>query len=77
MEQEVRHGEKAVYEGVQVEAELRHVAGAVRRGELLLAGLLRCGHCGRKPVRGGGRDALSYGVSFATTRSQQLAEGGR
>src|SRR5262249_12825756 len=22
--------------------------GAVRRGELLLAGLLRCGHCGRK-----------------------------
>src|ERR1700692_1754649 len=28
------------------------------------------------PVRGGGRDALRYGVSFATTRSQQLAEGG-
>jgi hypothetical protein len=26
-------------------------------------------------VRGGGRDALRYGVSFATTRSQQLAEG--
>ena len=24
---------------------------------------------------GGGRDALRYGVSFATTRSQQLAEG--
>ena len=24
------------------------VTGAVRRGELLLAGLLRCGHCGRK-----------------------------
>ena len=24
------------------------VSGAVRRGELLLAGLLRCGHCGRK-----------------------------
>jgi len=24
------------------------VKGAVRRGELLLAGLLRCGHCGRK-----------------------------
>ena len=24
------------------------VRGAVRRGELLLAGLLRCGHCGRK-----------------------------
>ena len=23
-----------------------------------------------------GRDALRYGVSFATTRSQQLAEGG-
>ena len=22
--------------------------GAVRRGETLLAGLLRCGHCGRK-----------------------------
>ena len=22
--------------------------GAIRRGELLLAGLLRCGHCGRK-----------------------------
>jgi hypothetical protein len=29
------------------------------------------------PVRGGGRDALRYGVSFATTRSQQLAEGPR
>jgi Recombinase zinc beta ribbon domain len=25
------------------------VKGAVRRGELLLPGLLRCGHCGRKP----------------------------
>jgi hypothetical protein len=24
------------------------VKGAVRRGELLLAGFLRCGHCGRK-----------------------------
>src|SRR5208283_2943075 len=24
------------------------VKGAVRRGEILLAGLLRCGHCGRK-----------------------------
>src|ERR1700686_403927 len=24
------------------------VKGAVRRGELLLPGLLRCGHCGRK-----------------------------
>jgi hypothetical protein len=24
------------------------VRGAVRRGELLLPGLLRCGHCGRK-----------------------------
>ncbi len=24
------------------------VKGAVRKGELLLAGLLRCGHCGRK-----------------------------
>src|SRR5471030_2689495 len=26
-------------------------------------------------TRQGGRDALRYGVSFATTRSQQLAEG--
>ena len=24
------------------------VKGAVRKGEVLLAGLLRCGHCGRK-----------------------------
>jgi len=31
--------------------------GAVRRGELLLAGLLRCGHCGRKMYVGYGGKA--------------------
>jgi hypothetical protein len=33
------------------------VTGAVRRGELLLAGLLRCGHCGRKLYVGYGGKA--------------------
>lgn len=34
--------------------------GAVRRGELLLAGLLRCGHCGRKLYVGYSRMAGRY-----------------
>ena len=34
--------------------------GAVRRGELLLAGLLRCGHCGRKVYVGYGGKAGRY-----------------
>ena len=36
------------------------VTGAVRRGELLLAGLLRCGHCGRKMYVGYGGKAGRY-----------------
>jgi hypothetical protein len=36
------------------------VRGAVRRGELLLAGLLRCGHCGRKMYVGYGGKAGRY-----------------
>jgi hypothetical protein len=36
------------------------VAGAVRRGELLLAGILRCGHCGRKLYVGYGGKAGRY-----------------
>src|SRR6516164_4195080 len=37
------------------------VTGAVRRGELLLAGLLRCGHCGRKLYVGyGGKGGRYY-----------------
>ena len=36
------------------------VIGAVRRGELLLAGLLRCGHCGRKMYVGYGVKAGRY-----------------
>ena len=37
------------------------VIGAVRRGELLLAGLLRCGHCGRKLYVGyGGKGGRYY-----------------
>src|SRR5712672_2322113 len=42
-------------------------AGAMR--------LDRIGRLGGAATAGGGRDALSYGVSFATTRSHQLAEG--
>ena len=34
--------------------------GAVRRGELLMAGLLRCGHCGRKLYVGYGGKAGRY-----------------
>jgi hypothetical protein len=44
------------------------VKGAVRRGELLLAGLLRCGHCGRKMYVAYGGKAGRYhceGVSSA------------
>src|SRR5246127_4731875 len=49
------------------------VAGAVRRGELLLAGLLRCGHCGRKMYVGYGGKAGRYYcqgalVNHGTTR---------
>ena len=33
------------------------------------------GRLGGAAAAGGGRDALSYGVSFATTRSHQLARG--
>jgi hypothetical protein len=36
------------------------VRGAVRRGELLLSGLLRCGHCGRKMYVGYGGNAGRY-----------------
>jgi hypothetical protein len=36
------------------------VTGAVRRGELLLVGLLRCGHCGRKLYVGYGGKAGRY-----------------
>ena len=36
------------------------VRGSVRRGELLLAGLLRCGHCGRKLYVGYGGKAGRY-----------------
>ena len=36
------------------------VRGVVRRGELLLAGLLRCGHCGRKLYVGYGGKAGRY-----------------
>src|SRR5258706_10254790 len=35
----------------------------------------RIGRLGGAAAAGGGRDALSYGVSFATTRSHQLARG--
>src|SRR5260370_33573796 len=35
----------------------------------------RIGRLGGAAAAGGGRDALSYGVSFATTRSHQLAGG--
>src|SRR5258707_5595144 len=37
--------------------------------------LERTGRLGGAAAAGGGRDALSYGVSFATTRSHQLARG--
>src|SRR5260221_4683710 len=36
------------------------VRGAVRRGELLLAGLPRCGHCGRKMHVGYGGKACRF-----------------
>src|SRR5258705_9401251 len=42
-------------------------AGAMR--------LERIGRLGGAAAAGGGRDALSYGVSFATTRSDQLGGG--
>jgi DNA invertase Pin-like site-specific DNA recombinase len=41
--------------------ELRVNRGAVRQGSALLAGLLRCGHCGRNP-------AVSYKQDFALYR---------
>ena len=44
----------------------------LRAGAMLLE---RIGRLGGAAAAGGGRDALSYGVSFATTRSHQLARG--
>jgi DNA invertase Pin-like site-specific DNA recombinase len=49
------------------------VTGAARRGQLLLAGLLRCGHCGRKLYVGYGGKAGRYYcqgalVNHGTTR---------
>src|SRR6267154_1548358 len=35
----------------------------------------QCRRDAARAAAGGGRDALSYGVSFATTRSHQLARG--
>src|SRR6201986_3149210 len=43
------------------------VRGAVRRGELLLAGLLRCGHCGRKLYVGYGSKVGRYSCYGART----------
>jgi hypothetical protein len=34
--------------------------GAARRGELILSGLLRCGHCGRKMYVGYGKSGRYY-----------------
>src|SRR5439155_524948 len=50
------------------------------RGFSKFSGPARCGSTGSgrlggAAAAGGGRDALSYGVSFATTRSHQLARG--
>jgi hypothetical protein len=46
----------------------------LRAGAMLMR-LDRIGRLGGAAAAGGGRDALSYGVSFATTRSHQLARG--
>src|SRR6202048_4602600 len=50
------------------------VRGAVRRGELLLAGLLRCGHCRRRLYAGyGGKALVNHGtdrcISFGGLRA--------
>jgi hypothetical protein len=48
------------------------VTGAVRRGEMLLAGLLRCGHCGRKLYVGYGGKAGRYYCHGAYTCMSRL-----
>ena len=40
------HNQRVIADNANMKGEM--VRGALRRGEALLAGLLRCGHCGRK-----------------------------
>jgi excisionase family DNA binding protein len=49
------HNQRVIAENANMKGEMTR--GALRRGEALLAGLLRCGHCGRKlHVAYSGRD---------------------
>jgi DNA invertase Pin-like site-specific DNA recombinase len=52
------------------------VKGAVRRGELLLAGLLRCGHCGRKLRVGYGGKTGRYFCPRTTHGERCISLGG-
>src|ERR1700726_2462228 len=52
------------------------VKGAVRRGELLLAGLLRCGHCGRKLQVGYGGKTGRYFCPRTTHGDRCISLGG-
>ena len=48
--------------------------GAAREGELLLPGLLRCGHCGRKlHVHYGGKLAATNAMAHARTTARRDA----
>jgi excisionase family DNA binding protein len=44
--QTYEHNQRVIADNANMKGEM--VRGALRRGEALLAGLLRCGHCGRK-----------------------------
>jgi len=73
---------------VSVDVEMPEVAGmssaavrgAVRRGELLLPGLLRCGHCGRKlhvhySGKLGGYNCYGARVNHGTPRCISISSG--
>jgi DNA invertase Pin-like site-specific DNA recombinase len=61
------HNQQVIADNANMKGEM--VRGAVRRGEALLAGLLRCGHCGRKlhvAYSGGASQVSRYHCRGAT-----------
>jgi excisionase family DNA binding protein len=69
--QTYEHNQRVIADNANMKGEM--VRGALRRGEALLAGLLRCGHCGRKLHVG--YSGSTGGVSRYYCRGAQLNHG--
>ena len=62
------HNQRVIADNTNMHGRL--VRGALRRGEALLAGLLRCAHCGRKlHVAYSGSDGTVAAITAAVLRS--------